>query len=112
MEWPEATFPFMSLCVGTPPPLQRLFLFNWNKSSVVPHQISSLLNLTRLYIAVIRGEVSEEEINILASLPILISLTVRLSDDKGDSGVFHQGMQSRAKDSRVWSSLHSAVGLR
>ena len=112
-EWPEATFPFMSLCVGTPPPLQRLFLFNWNKSSVVPHQISSLLNLTRLYIG-LRGEVSKEVINILASLPILVSLTVRLSNDKeGDSGVFHprhaiksQGFQSLVKFTfRCWSEV-------
>ena len=109
--WPDATFPFMSLCVGTPPPLQRLFLFNWNKSSVVPHQISSLLNLTRLYIG-LSGEVSKEGINILASLPILVSLTVRLSNDKeGDSGVFHprhainsQGFQRLVKFTfRCWS---------
>jgi len=87
--WPDATFPFMSLCGGTPPPLQRLSLSNWNKSSAVPHQSSSLLNLTRLYIE-LRGEVSKEGINILASLPILSSLTVTLFDDKeGDSAIFH-----------------------
>jgi len=101
----------MSLCGGTPPPLQRLSLSNWNKSSAVPHQISSLLNLTRLYIR-LRGEVSKEGINILASLPILSSLTVTLFDDKeGDSGIFHaryainsQGFQRLVKFTfRCWS---------
>jgi len=87
--WPDATFPFMSLCGGTPPPLQRLSLSNWNKSSAVPHQSSSLLNLTRLYIE-LRGEVSKEGINILTSLPILASLTISLLDDEeGESAIFH-----------------------
>ncbi|KAG2556776.1 hypothetical protein PVAP13_8NG152100 [Panicum virgatum] len=110
---PDATPPFMASCVRNPPPLRRLSLSETGRLRVVPHQISSLLNLTRLYIAVIRGEVSEEEINILASLPILISLTVRLSDDKGDSGVFHprhaiksQGFQSLVKFTfRCWSEV-------
>ncbi|KAG2561243.1 hypothetical protein PVAP13_8KG209300 [Panicum virgatum] len=108
--WPDATFPLMSLCVGTPPPLQRLVLSIWNKSSAVPHQISSLLNLTRLYIG-LSGEVSKEGINILASLPILLSLTVFLDDKEGDSGVFHprhainsQGFQRLVKFTfRCWS---------
>ncbi|XP_039778213.1 disease resistance protein Pik-2-like [Panicum virgatum] len=108
--WLDATFPFMSLCGGTPPPLQRLVLSIWNKSSAVPHQISSLLNLTRLYIG-LSGEVSKEGINILASLPILLSLTVFLDDKEGDSGVFHprhainsQGFQRLVKFTfRCWS---------
>ncbi|KAG2561244.1 hypothetical protein PVAP13_8KG209301 [Panicum virgatum] len=109
--WPDATFPFMSLYVGTPPPLQRLALSNWNKSSVVPHQISSLLNLTRLKIG-LRGEVSKEGINILTSLPILASLTISLLDDEeGESAIFHprhainsQGFQRLVKFTfRCWS---------
>jgi hypothetical protein len=89
---PDATLSFMSLCVGSPPPLQRLVLGNL---SAVPHQISSLLNLTHLRIG-LRGEVSQERINILASLPILVSLTVFLfPGNEGESsslpilGIFH-----------------------
>jgi len=89
MGGPDATLSFMSLFVSTPPPLQRLVLRNWYQLSVVAHQIISLVNLTRLHIGV-RGDVSKEGINILASLPILVSLTISLSDDKaGDSAIFH-----------------------
>ncbi|XP_025799256.1 putative disease resistance RPP13-like protein 3 isoform X2 [Panicum hallii] len=112
--WPDATLSFMSLCVGTPPPLQRLVL--GGNLSAVPHQISSLLNLTRLRID-LWGEVSKEGINILASLPILVSLTVFLLPGKeGESsslpilGIFHprhaiksQGFQRLAKFTvRCW----------
>jgi len=52
-------------------------------------QISSLVNLTRLRIF-IRGEAGKEGINILASLPMLLSHTVGLSNDKdGDSGLLY-----------------------
>jgi Leucine-rich repeat (LRR) protein len=112
--WPDATLSFMSSCVGTPPPLQRLVL-DYHLSAV-PHQISSLLNLTHLRIG-LGGEVSKEGINILASLPILVSLTVFLSSgNEGESsslpilGIFHprhaiksQGFQSLVQFSfRCW----------
>jgi hypothetical protein len=108
------TLSFMSSCVGTPPPLQRLVL-DYHLSAV-PHQISSLLNLTHLRIG-LGGEVSKEGINILASLPILVSLTVFLSSgNEGESsslpilGIFHprhaiksQGFQSLVKFTfRCW----------
>ncbi|PUZ44237.1 hypothetical protein GQ55_8G074000 [Panicum hallii var. hallii] len=92
-EWPYATLSFMSLCVGTPPPLQKLVLRG--NLSAVPHQISSLLNLTHLRIE-LWGEVSKEGIDILASLPILVSLSVFLRPgNEGESsslpilGIFH-----------------------
>jgi len=47
--------------------LRALVLDNKNQLSVVPHQISSLLNLTRLSIG-LPGEVRKEGINILARL--------------------------------------------
>ena len=79
--WPAATFPFMS--------------------SAVPHQISSLLNLTHLDIG-LHGEVSKEGINILASLPILSALTVTLFDDKeGDSAIFHPRHAIRSQGSQL-----------
>jgi Leucine-rich repeat (LRR) protein len=120
-EWPDATLSFMSLCVGTPPPLQRLVL--GNHLSAVPHQISSLLNLTHLRIE-LWGEVSKEGINILASLPILVSLTVRLLPGKeGESsslpilGIFHpryainsEGFQRLVKFT-VRCALETAVAL-
>jgi hypothetical protein len=87
--WTDATLSFMSLCVG----LQRLVL--GDPLSAVPHQISSLLNLTHLRIR-LSGEVSKEGINILASLPILVSLSVFLfPGNEGESsslptlGIFH-----------------------
>ncbi|PUZ44264.1 hypothetical protein GQ55_8G076000 [Panicum hallii var. hallii] len=113
--WPDATLSFMSLCVGTPP-LQRLVLGNQNHLSAVPHQTSSLLNLTHLSIGLC-GEVSKEGINILASLPILVSLTIFLwPGNEGESsslpilGIFHprhaiksQGFQSLVKFTfRCW----------
>jgi hypothetical protein len=56
---------------------------------MVGPQISSLVNLTRLFIDV-RGEAGKEGINILASLPVLLSLTVSLFNDKdGDSGIVY-----------------------
>jgi len=52
-------------------------------------EISSLVNLSRLYIDVY-GEAGKEGINILASLPMLLSLTVGLLNDKnGDSGILY-----------------------
>jgi hypothetical protein len=107
---PDATLPFMASCFCNPPPLRRLILSESSRLQVVPHEISSLVNLTRLYIGV-GGEVSKEGIKILANLPILVSLTVRLSDDQeGDSGIFHprhaiksQGFQSLVKFTfRCW----------
>ncbi|RCV29451.1 hypothetical protein SETIT_6G014600v2 [Setaria italica] len=86
---------FMASCGSTPPPLRRLVFHERRGPSVVPHQIiSSLVNLTRLSI----GLVSQEGINILASLPMLLSVTVRVS---GDSGIRYtissQGFQCLVK---------------
>jgi len=65
-----------------------LLLDTHNLNRVGP-QISSLVNLTRLRIFV-RGEAGKEGINILASLPMLLSLTVGLFNDKdGDSGIVY-----------------------
>ncbi|XP_025791322.1 disease resistance protein RPM1-like isoform X2 [Panicum hallii] len=120
-EWSDATLSFMSLCVGTPPPLQRLVL--GGNLSAVPHQISSLLNLTHLSIGLL-GEVSKEGINILASLPILVSLSVSLwPGNEGESsslpilGIFHpryainsEGFQ-RLVEFTVRCALETAVAL-
>jgi hypothetical protein len=85
---PDATCSFMDSCVPTPPPLQKLVLDTYNLNRVGP-QISSLVNLYRLYIDV-HGEAGKEGINILASLPLLFSLTVALSNDQdGDSGILY-----------------------
>ncbi|CAD6257532.1 unnamed protein product [Miscanthus lutarioriparius] len=75
---------FMSSCVPTPPPLQMLHLVTQNLNWVGP-QISSLVNLSRLCIDVY-GEAGKEGINILASLPMLLSLTVNL---EGDSSILY-----------------------
>ncbi|CAL4988845.1 unnamed protein product [Urochloa decumbens] len=73
---PDATLvTFMDSCVSTPLPLRMLKFVNTDKFSIVPHQISSLVNLTRLRIE-LNSEVSKGGINILASLPMLLSLTV------------------------------------
>ena len=83
-----ATRPFMSSCVPTSPPLGKLVLNTRDLNCMGP-QISSLVNLTRLRIF-IRGEAGKEGINILASLPMLLSLTVGLSNDQdGDSGILY-----------------------
>ncbi|CAD6254241.1 unnamed protein product [Miscanthus lutarioriparius] len=83
-----ATRPFMSSCVPTSPPLRKLVLNTRDLNCMGP-QISSLVNLTRLRIF-IRGEAGKEGINILASLPMLLSLTVGLFNDKdGDSGIVY-----------------------
>ncbi|XP_014660912.1 disease resistance protein RPP13 isoform X2 [Setaria italica] len=86
---------FMASCGSTPPPLRRLVFHDSCGPSVVPHQIiSSLVNLTRLSI----GLVSQEGINILASLPMLLSITVRVL---GNSGIRYtissQGFQCLVK---------------
>ncbi|RLM58256.1 disease resistance protein RPP13-like [Panicum miliaceum] len=115
--WPDATLSFMSLCVGTPPPLHRLVLGKQNHLSAVPHQISSLLNLTHLRIG-LWGEVSKEGINILASLPILVSLTVLLlPGNEGESsslpilGIFHPryAINSEGFQRLVKFTLHCAL---
>ncbi|XP_066335200.1 disease resistance protein RGA5-like [Miscanthus floridulus] len=106
---PDATCSFMASCVPTPPPLQMLLLDTHNLNRVGP-QISSLVNLSRLSIRV-HGEAGKEGINILASLPMLLSLTVSLSDDQdGDSGILYarhaissQGFQRLVKvNLRCW----------
>ncbi|XP_066341648.1 uncharacterized protein [Miscanthus floridulus] len=85
---PDVICSFMASCVPTPPPLQKLPLDTHNLNRVGP-LISSLVNLSRLYIDVY-GEAGNEGINILASLPMLLSLTVYLSNDKdGDSGILY-----------------------
>ena len=83
-----ATRPFMSSCVPTSPPLRKLVLNTRDLNCMGP-QISSLVNLTRLR-SFVRGEAGKEGINILASLPMLLSLTVGLFNDKdGDSGIVY-----------------------
>ncbi|XP_066335219.1 disease resistance protein RGA5-like [Miscanthus floridulus] len=85
---PDATCSFMASCVPTSPPLRQLVLNTRDLNRVGP-QISSLVNLTRLRIRV-SGEAGNEGINILASLPMLLSLTVGLLNDKnGDSGILY-----------------------
>ncbi|XP_066335203.1 disease resistance protein RGA5-like [Miscanthus floridulus] len=85
---PDATCSFMASCVPTSPPLRQLVLNTRDLNRVGP-QISSLVNLTRLRIRV-SGEAGKEGINILASLPMLLSLTVGLLNDKnGDSGILY-----------------------
>ncbi|XP_066335214.1 disease resistance protein RGA5-like [Miscanthus floridulus] len=108
--YPDATCSFMASCVPTPPPLRKLvgpYIHNLNREGP---QISSLVNLTRLSITVL-NEAGKEGINILASLPMLLSLTVALLNDKnGDSGILYarhaisrQGFQRLVKfDLRCW----------
>ncbi|CAD6257479.1 unnamed protein product [Miscanthus lutarioriparius] len=85
---PDATCSFMASCVPTLPPLQRLALDTHNLNRVGP-QISSLVNLSRLYIEVY-GEAGKEGINILASLPMLLSLSVEFNDEEdGDSSILY-----------------------
>ncbi|RCV29453.1 hypothetical protein SETIT_6G014700v2 [Setaria italica] len=88
----DDTFSFMASCGSTPPPLRKLIFHG----IVMPHQIiSSLVNLTRLSI----GLVSQEGINILASLPMLLSITVRVYE--GNFGIRYtissQGFQRLVK---------------
>lgn len=85
---------FMASCGSTPPPLRKLII----RGCVLPHQIiSSLVNLTRLC----SGLVSQEGINILASLPMLLSITVCVSFAEGNSGtrytISSQGFQRLVK---------------
>ncbi|CAL4985036.1 unnamed protein product [Urochloa decumbens] len=73
---PDAAFmTIMDSCAPAPPPLRKLVIGHNVTFSTVPHQISSLVNLTHLRIG-LDGEVSMDGINILASLPMLLSLTV------------------------------------
>ncbi|XP_066335218.1 disease resistance protein RGA5-like [Miscanthus floridulus] len=84
----DGTCSFMASCVPTPPPLQMLRLDTHNLNRMGP-QISSLVNLTRLRIS-ISGEAGKEGINILANLPMLLSLTVVLFIGKDlDSGIVY-----------------------
>lgn len=71
---------------GSSSSLQKLTFIN-NYFHTVPSEIKSLINLTRLKFSV-WGEVSKEGLNILASLPMLLSLTVALGYDGRD--VFYQ----------------------
>ncbi|CAD6254220.1 unnamed protein product [Miscanthus lutarioriparius] len=87
--YPNATCSFMVPCVPTPPPLRKLVGLDIHNLNRVGPQISSLVNLTRLHIFV-RGEAGKEGINILASLPMLLSLTVVLPNgEEGDSGIVY-----------------------
>ncbi|XP_066333599.1 disease resistance protein RGA5-like [Miscanthus floridulus] len=94
---PDATCSFIASCVPTPPPLQMLLLHTHNLNRVAP-QISSLVNLTRLRIFV-RGQAGKEGMNILASLPMLLSLTVTLSNDQAGIlyAISRQGFQRLLK---------------
>ncbi|VAH00328.1 unnamed protein product [Triticum turgidum subsp. durum] len=84
---------------SSPPPLRRLFLEgvgNFDFPSV-PRQIRSLINLTRLSIRYVR-EMGEESVNILASLPMLLSLTILLLYTQRQSCVISsQGFQRLVK---------------
>ncbi|GJN05300.1 hypothetical protein PR202_ga22918 [Eleusine coracana subsp. coracana] len=71
-------------CGSTTAQLRKLVLNV--KFDFIPSRIGSLVNLTRLNFGV-RGEVGEEGIKTLASLPVLLSLTVSLHTDF--SGVIH-----------------------
>lgn len=82
----DARLPFMASSFPSPPPLRKLVLRVCNFSSM-GRQISSLVNLTRLRIAV--HEVSMEGINILARLPMLLSLNILLDEEEGDSGILY-----------------------
>jgi len=84
---PDATCLFMASYVPAPPPLQKLVLYTHIFNRLCP-QISSLVNLSRLHIEV-RGDAGMEGINILASLPVLLSLTFGCSsnDEEGDSSI-------------------------
>uniref|UniRef100_A0A8I7B961 AAA+ ATPase domain-containing protein n=3 Tax=Hordeum vulgare subsp. vulgare TaxID=112509 RepID=A0A8I7B961_HORVV len=64
---------------SSPPPLRRLVLRGhiYFGFPTLPKQISSLINLTRLGISGV-CEMGERGVNILASLPMLLSLTLRL----------------------------------
>ena len=106
------TCSFMASCVPSPPPLQKLHLDIQNLSRMGP-QISSLVNLSRLYVTV-RGEAGKEGINILASLPMLLSLAVRFErDNDGGSSILHprhaisrQGFQLLVKfELRCWREM-------
>ncbi|CAL5093142.1 unnamed protein product [Urochloa decumbens] len=88
----------MASCRSTPP-LQRLYL-PWPLSAI-PSQMRSFVNLVRLRISV-QNKVTKEGMEILASLPMLASLTVRLK--KYDDDIHHarhtvskQGFQSLLK---------------
>jgi len=71
-----ATALLMASCGSTStPPLQRLYLPY--PLTTIPSQVRSLANLVRLRISV-QGGVSKEGLEILASLPMLVSLTLRL----------------------------------
>ncbi|KAF8781245.1 hypothetical protein HU200_000646 [Digitaria exilis] len=83
--WGHETLSFRTSCAHTSPPLQKLVLHDSLKPlSMVPRGISSLVNLTRLSIA-LGVEVSKEGIDILARLPKLVSLTVLFIDKERDS---------------------------
>jgi hypothetical protein len=86
----EAIHSFMSsLFVPTSLPLRKLELGTHNLNIMGP-QINSLVYLTRLSIAV-RGEVGKEGINILGSLPMLLSLKFGLynDDEDGDPSIVY-----------------------
>jgi hypothetical protein len=86
---PNVIGSFMALCVPTTPPPLRKLDFDTHKLDNIGPQIRSLVNLTRLYIDVL-GDAGKEGINVLASLPNLLSLTVCLSNDEdGDSSIIY-----------------------
>ncbi|KAF8756794.1 hypothetical protein HU200_011030 [Digitaria exilis] len=72
----DAALSFMASSVRTPPPLQTLSI---NSIIMVPHQISWLVNLKRLIVG-LNSEISKEGMDILASLPRLVSLHVFIED--------------------------------
>ncbi|OQU83206.1 disease resistance protein RPP13 [Sorghum bicolor] len=88
---PDATCLFNKASyVPAPPPLQKLVLYTHIFNRVCP-QISSLVNLSRLHIKGINihGDVGKEGINMIASLPVLLSLTFGFlsNDEEGDSSI-------------------------
>lgn len=90
----------MVSCGTTTPPHQRLVLLSsW--LNTVPCAMRSLVNLTRLRIPLHGGEASKEGIRILASLPMLFSLTLYCWYDGNDINPRHtigkQGFQRLVK---------------
>ncbi|XBJ07171.1 hypothetical protein VPH35_012733 [Triticum aestivum] len=84
---------------SSPPPLRRLFLEGVGNFDfpAIPSQIRSLINLTRLSIRYVR-EMGEEGVNILGSLPMLLSLTILLLYTQRQSCVISsQGFQRLVK---------------
>ena len=83
---------------SSPPPLQRLVLNGIHNFvfPAIPSQISSLTNLTRLRLSRV-CEMGQEGVNILGSLPMLLSLTLRLDYVRQTHVISSQGFRRLVK---------------